>query len=82
MVATRRREWEEAAQSLEEGLDLADGMQYPYAEACMLETYGLMRRARGEGGAARARIEEAVAIFARLGARKDIARVKHLLAGF
>ncbi len=82
MVATRRRQWGEATQALEEGLALARGMRYPYAEACMLETDGLMRRARGEGGAARARIEAAVALFTCLGARKDVARVEQLLAGF
>jgi len=82
MVATRRQQWEEATHALEEGLALAHEMPYPYAEACMLETYGLMRRAQDEGGAARERIEAALALFARLGARKDIARVEQLLAGF
>jgi len=53
MVSTRRQQWEEATQALEEGLALAYGLPYPYAEACMLETDGLMRRAEGEGRAAR-----------------------------
>jgi len=80
MVATRRQHWEEATQALEEGLALAHGMPYPYAEACMLETDGLMRRARGENEAACRQLAKALEIFERLGARKDIARVERELA--
>jgi len=81
MVAARRERWEEAAQALEEGLDLTHDISYPYAEARTLETYGAMRLAQGETDMARTRLEAAWAVFDRLGARKDAARVEQAIAG-
>ncbi len=80
MVAARQEQWDEAAQALEEGLDLTHDISYPYAEARTLETYGAMRLAQGEIGAARTRLEAALAIFDRLGARGDAARVEQAIA--
>ncbi len=81
MVATRQGQWDEAAQALQEGLDLAHDISYPYAEARTLETYGAMRLAQGETDMARTRLEAALAIFDRLGACKDTKRVEQAIAG-
>jgi tetratricopeptide (TPR) repeat protein len=71
MVSTRQGRWEEAERALEEGLALARSMPYPYGEARLLHVYGQMHVAKGEPGPARERLEAALAIFRRLGARKD-----------
>jgi len=81
MVASRQEDWESAGQALEEGLEVARAMPYPYAEARILETYGVMRQTRGEVGTAREQFEAALAIFTRLGARKDAERVERVIAG-
>jgi hypothetical protein len=75
LIALRRERWEVAADSLEEGLELARGMPYPYAEARLLQVYGALHAQTGEP-AARACLEAARAIFARLGARTDTERVE------
>lgn len=80
MVAARQEEWEDAVTALDEGLSVARAMPYPYAEARVLETYGMMRHARGETGEAREWLNAALAIFARLGACEDAARVEGLVA--
>ncbi len=80
MVAARRGRWEEAAAALEEGLDLARELPYPYAEARMRVVDGLMRRARGEDEAARRQLARALEIFRRLGAGDDAGRVERELA--
>jgi uncharacterized protein HemY len=80
MVATRQERWEEAQQALEEGLPLVRGMPYPYAEARLLYVYGEMHAQQGEPEAARERLEAALAIFRRLGARKDAERAEQALA--
>jgi tetratricopeptide (TPR) repeat protein len=71
MIATRQGRWEDAELALEEGLSLARRMLYPYAEGRLLHVYGQMHVAKGEPGPARERLEAALAIFRRLGARKD-----------
>jgi predicted ATPase/class 3 adenylate cyclase len=55
----------EAAEALEEGLEVARSLPYPYAEARMLELLG--------------RADEALAIFRRLGAAKDIERLERAI---
>jgi tetratricopeptide (TPR) repeat protein/transcriptional regulator with XRE-family HTH domain len=80
MVATREEHWAEAACALEEGLSLARSMPYPYAEAHLLYAHAEMHAQRGERDAARERLEAALAIFQRLGARKDAERVEQTLA--
>jgi hypothetical protein len=80
MVATRQGRWEDAARTLEAGLSLARSMPYPYAEGRLLHAYGHMHVAKGEPGPARERLETALAIFRRLGARKDAERVERALA--
>ncbi len=80
MVAARQGRWEEAAAALDEGLEVARAMPYPYAEARILEAYGRMHLARGKVEAAREQLGAALAIFDRLGARKDAARVGQVLS--
>jgi tetratricopeptide (TPR) repeat protein len=79
MVATRQEQWEDAERTLEEGLSLARRMPYPYAEGRLLHAYGQMHVAKGEPGPARQRLEAALAIFQRLGARKDAERAEGTL---
>jgi tetratricopeptide (TPR) repeat protein len=64
---------------LEEGLTLARAMSYPYGEGRLLEVYGRLHRDRGEPAAARERWAEALSLFRRLGARKDIEQAEQLL---
>jgi Tfp pilus assembly protein PilF len=80
MVSTRQGRWEDAQRSLEEGLALARSMPSPYAEGRLLHAYGQMHVAKGDPGPARERLEAALAIFRRLGARKDAERVERALA--
>jgi tetratricopeptide (TPR) repeat protein len=75
LVRTRQERWAEAAQSLEEGVALARGMPYPYAEARLLQVDGEMQAQKGAPDLARERLEAALGIFHRLGARKDAERV-------
>jgi tetratricopeptide (TPR) repeat protein len=74
MIALRQVRWAEAERSLEEGLALARTMPYPYAEGRLLHVYGELHVAKGEPVPARERLEAALAIFQRLGARKDAER--------
>jgi hypothetical protein len=55
-------------------------MLYPYAEARLLHVYGEMHARKGEPEPARERLEAALAIFRRLGARKDVERVEQVLS--
>jgi tetratricopeptide (TPR) repeat protein len=75
LIALRQERWDEAIVALEEGLALARDMPYPHAEARLLHVYGEMHVQKGERGPARERLEAALAIFQRLGARKDAERV-------
>ncbi len=66
MVLRRQGREEEAAPILAEGLGLARELPYPYAEARILEQMG--------------QVEEALAIFRRLGAQKDVERLERGVA--
>jgi ATP/maltotriose-dependent transcriptional regulator MalT len=78
-VAIRQGRWEEAERALEEGLARARSMPYPYGEARLLHVHGQMHVAKGQLGPARQRLEAALAIFRRLGARKDAERAESAL---
>jgi tetratricopeptide (TPR) repeat protein/transcriptional regulator with XRE-family HTH domain len=80
MVRHRQGKPAEAAEALEEGIALAREMPYPYAEARLLHVYGLLPADKDEPGQARARLEEALSIFERLGARTDAERVEQALS--
>jgi tetratricopeptide (TPR) repeat protein/transcriptional regulator with XRE-family HTH domain len=81
LVAIRQGRWDGATAALEEGLELARAMPYPYAEGRLLHVYGELHLHKGEQGQARERLEEALAIFQRLGARKDTEQVERDLSG-
>jgi tetratricopeptide (TPR) repeat protein len=70
----RQDRHEEAVEAFREGVELAHRIEYPYAEAMSLALWG--REARS-----RELLEEALQIFRRLGARKDIEQTEGLLAG-
>jgi hypothetical protein len=80
LVAIRQEAWDEAAQALVEGLELARAMPYPYAEGRLLHVDGQMQAAQGATDRAHARYQEARAIFRRLGARKEGERTEQMLA--
>jgi tetratricopeptide (TPR) repeat protein len=79
-VACRQEHWVEAADLLEEGLSLTRSIPYPYMEARSLQVCGLMHIQKWEPELAQGRLEAALAIFHRLGARKDIEQTEQLLA--
>jgi tetratricopeptide (TPR) repeat protein len=80
LVSSRQRRWEEAERAVEEGLCLARSMPYPYMEARTLQVYGHLHHERGAPQQAREKLEAALAIFRRLGARKDSEQVEQELA--
>jgi tetratricopeptide (TPR) repeat protein len=79
LVASRQRRWEEATTAVEEGIALARSMPFPYMEARTLQVHGLIHQ-KGEPNSARERLEAALVIFRRLGARKDVEHTEQLLA--
>jgi tetratricopeptide (TPR) repeat protein len=82
MVAARLAQWEETERALEEGLSLARSMPYPYAEARLLHLAGKLCIHLGQSETARERLARALAVFQRLGARKDIEQVERDLAAY
>ena len=79
MVRICQEHWDDAAQALEEGLALAQSMPYPHGQARLLQEYGEMHVKRGEPVRARERLAAALAIFCRLGARKDAERAEQAI---
>jgi len=79
MILTRQERWDEAGRAFEEAVSLARSMPYPYVEARALCEHGLMYSQKGEQQQARERLEEGLAIFQRLGARKDVERTEQAL---
>jgi tetratricopeptide (TPR) repeat protein len=82
MVLVRQGHWAAAADALAEGLALAQApsYRYPCFEAQILHVWGQLHLYRGEHAAARERLEAALAIFQRLGARPFVAQVEQDLA--
>lgn len=80
MVATRRGAWAEAEQDVQRGMALAQAMPYPYAEARLLAASGEMYAQKGEPERARERLDAALAILQRLGARKDAERTARIIS--
>jgi tetratricopeptide (TPR) repeat protein len=80
MVATRQRRWEDAESSLAEGLALARSMADPYVEGRLLHVSGTMHARKGQPVPARQRLEEALAILRRLGARGAAVPVERSIA--
>lgn len=69
----------DAARHVQEGLALARDIPYPYGEARLLRVDGQRHATLGERAAAGERLAGALAIFRRLGARRDAAEVKRSL---
>jgi tetratricopeptide (TPR) repeat protein len=80
MVQSRQGEWAGAAHSFEEALSLARSMTMPYLEGRILYEWGRMYAAREAPQQAQERLEEALVIFRRLGARPYIERTEQALA--
>jgi tetratricopeptide (TPR) repeat protein len=76
MVRTRQEQWEVARGRFEDAVSLAHSMPYPHAEARILYEYGLLHVRKAEPERARERLAEALVIFRRLGARKDVERTE------
>jgi hypothetical protein len=80
MVAVQRGRWEEAEGACQEGLSLARRLGYPYGEARLLHVYGEWHAQRGQLEQTRERLGAALAIFRRMGARRDVAHVEQAVA--
>jgi tetratricopeptide (TPR) repeat protein len=80
MVLTQQGQIEEAAGALREGLELARSLPHPYAEGRILYQLGLRAQLRGEPQQVREHLEEARAMFQRLGAAKDVERTEQVLS--
>jgi tetratricopeptide (TPR) repeat protein len=80
MVGIRRGRYQDAQGVLDEAISLSRGMPYPYAEGRLLQVYGESHIQAGEPREAQETLEAALAIFRRLGARKDVERLKQDLA--
>jgi tetratricopeptide (TPR) repeat protein len=79
LIALRQGAWQVAEQSLDEGLGLTRGMPYPYAEARLLFLRGGLHRTQGATEPARQCLQDALAIFRRLGARRDVEHTEAVL---
>jgi transcriptional regulator with XRE-family HTH domain/tetratricopeptide (TPR) repeat protein len=78
LVAMKQERWTEAGTALAEGVAVARGIGYPYAEGRLLHLRGVLHGARaGFQRIAQAGepLQAALAIFQRLGARRDAAEV-------
>jgi len=79
MLLSRRRQWEEAARVLKESIELARAIPYPYREAQSLFEYGVMLLGKCSPEEARSWLENALSVFQRLGAKKDVERTEQAL---
>jgi len=79
LVSCRAGHRREAVACLDQGLALAAAMPYPLAEARLLHAYGEVEGliVGGSADAARERLEAALTIYERLGARADAALALH-----
>jgi predicted ATPase len=79
IVLARQGHKTEAESSFDEAVRLAGEMPYPYAKARALAERGTLQEQRGCHSEARASLEQAAAIFERLGAARDVQRVRRAL---
>lgn len=80
MALARLGRIEEARSALSEGLERARGMPLPYTEARILTELGLLACREGQNRQSTELLDDALAIFRRLGAAKDAERATELLA--
>jgi predicted ATPase/transcriptional regulator with XRE-family HTH domain len=78
--ALRQRRWQDAEGALHEALALARAMSYPYGEARVLCTYGLVHVEKGEPEQARERLAASLVILNRLGERLYAETAEKILA--
>ena len=81
MLSAAEGEAEEAAQHFRSALSIARAAGLALEEAEALRELGVFERSRGRHADGRAALQEARAIFVRLGAERDAERVDELLAG-
>jgi tetratricopeptide (TPR) repeat protein len=79
MALTRLGRTKEARKVLMEGRERAAAMPDPYTEARILEALGLLDRQQRKADQAREQLQEALTIFQRLGASKDVERTEQTL---
>jgi tetratricopeptide (TPR) repeat protein len=79
MVSVRCRRFPEATETFGEALEVARALPLPYTEARILEQQGIQAALEEEHERFRARVSDALAIFRRLGAEKDITRCVEIL---
>jgi class 3 adenylate cyclase/tetratricopeptide (TPR) repeat protein len=79
MLLEQQERRPEAQSALDEALSLSRSMPYPYGEARLLYQSGVMRLRRGESDPGREQLAEALAIFQRLGAERDVERARQTL---
>jgi hypothetical protein len=80
MILIRQGHWEEAELILAEIVSLAHTMPYPHAEGHALLSWAHVHLQEGESEQALVRLKDALTIFRRLGAEKDIEQVEQVLA--
>jgi uncharacterized protein HemY len=80
MVLSHGGQWGEAEGAFTEAVSLARSTSNPYAEARALHEWGRMCLQTGVPQHAQKMLEEALAIFRRLGARPYIERAEQALA--
>jgi hypothetical protein len=76
----QEQRWADAEAALEEALELAREMPYPYAEAKLLATYGDLLATSGQEAQARDRYDAALAILRLLGEVPYTERIHRALA--
>ncbi len=80
LVLMAQHRWAEAEMALAGVLPETKRRCYPWGEARVLDTYRLLDTRAGAVGPARERMEAALALYKRLGARKDVERIEQELA--
>jgi tetratricopeptide (TPR) repeat protein len=80
MVLASQARWQEAESHFEEAVSIARSLPHPRQEALALHEYGAMLVASDQAERGRARLEEALTVFRRLGARLDADRTERMLA--
>jgi len=79
MILAQQGRWEEGEQTFGEAVSLAQAIPYPCAEGRARYEWGMMHIRQGDREQARERLEQALEVFQRLGARKDIERTEKAL---
>jgi tetratricopeptide (TPR) repeat protein len=80
MVAAHDEDWDRAEALLDEAVDLAHRMPFPYSEARSLEIWGTLDHRRGRLDSAQHSLERACALFEDLGAARDAESCRRELA--